>query len=136
MATHSSNLAWEIPQTEEPSRLQSPGSQEWDTTWRLNHHQSELWLFLFSDRVPDLGRKWLGNQGPHFRTPPESASQTATHVLKPQSWNLLSLEMTPKDKLFFPASVSSFGTERVNLPWRLLWDKGKGQRGLTPICGG
>ena len=27
MATHSSNLAWEIPWTEEPSRLQSTGSQ-------------------------------------------------------------------------------------------------------------
>ena len=27
MATHSSILAWEIPQTEEPGRLQSLGSQ-------------------------------------------------------------------------------------------------------------
>ena len=27
MVTHSSNLAWEIPWTEEPSRLQSLGSQ-------------------------------------------------------------------------------------------------------------
>ena len=28
MATHSSILAWEIPWTEEPGRLQSPGSQK------------------------------------------------------------------------------------------------------------
>ena len=28
MATHSSTLAWEIPWTEEPSRLQSMGSQK------------------------------------------------------------------------------------------------------------
>ena len=27
MATHSSNLAWKIPWTEEPGRLQSMGSQ-------------------------------------------------------------------------------------------------------------
>ena len=27
MATHSSTLAWKIPQTEEPGRLQSMGSQ-------------------------------------------------------------------------------------------------------------
>ena len=27
MATHSSILAWKIPWTEEPGRLQSPGSQ-------------------------------------------------------------------------------------------------------------
>ena len=32
MATHSSVLAWEIPWTEEPGGLQSPGSQ------RVSHH--------------------------------------------------------------------------------------------------
>ena len=32
MATHSSNLAWKIPWTEEPGRLQTLGSQESDTT--------------------------------------------------------------------------------------------------------
>ena len=32
MATHSSILAWEIPWTEEPGRLQSIGSQVSDTT--------------------------------------------------------------------------------------------------------
>ena len=31
MATHSSILAWRIPRTEEPGRLQSTGSQELDT---------------------------------------------------------------------------------------------------------
>ena len=32
MAIHSSILAWEIPWTEEPGRLQSKGSQELDMT--------------------------------------------------------------------------------------------------------
>ena len=32
MATHSSTLAWKIPWTEEPGRLQSMGSEESDTT--------------------------------------------------------------------------------------------------------
>ena len=32
MATYSSVLAWEIPWTEEPGRLQSMGSQELDMT--------------------------------------------------------------------------------------------------------
>ena len=32
MSTHSSILAWEIPETEESGRLQSVGSQELDTT--------------------------------------------------------------------------------------------------------
>ena len=32
MAIHSSTVAWKIPWTEEPGRLQSMGSQESDTT--------------------------------------------------------------------------------------------------------
>ena len=36
MATHSSILAWRIPWTEEPGRLQSIGLQESDTTERLS----------------------------------------------------------------------------------------------------
>ena len=37
MATPSRILAWRIPWTEEPGGLQSMGSQELDTTERLNH---------------------------------------------------------------------------------------------------
>ena len=36
IATHSSILAWRIPWTEEPGRLQSMGSQVLDTTEQLN----------------------------------------------------------------------------------------------------
>ena len=42
MATHSRILAWEIPRTEEPGRLQSMGSQESDTTWQLNNHHYSM----------------------------------------------------------------------------------------------
>ena len=41
MAPHSSTLAWKIPWTEEPSRLQSMGSLELDTTKRLHFHTLE-----------------------------------------------------------------------------------------------
>ena len=40
MAPHSSTLAWKIPWTEEPSRLQSMGRKELDTTERLHFHFS------------------------------------------------------------------------------------------------
>ena len=43
MATHSSLLAWRIPWTEEPDGLQSMGSQELDTTERLNHHHLDIY---------------------------------------------------------------------------------------------
>ena len=37
MATHSSILAWRIPWTEEPGRLQSMGRKESDMTEQLTH---------------------------------------------------------------------------------------------------
>ena len=40
MAPHSSTLAWKIPRTKEPGRLQSLGPQELDTTERLHFHFS------------------------------------------------------------------------------------------------
>ena len=51
MATHSSILAWKIPWTEEPSRLQSIGSQESDTTeclslYRLLYSGWEWWKIV------------------------------------------------------------------------------------------
>ena len=42
MAAHSRILAWRIPWTEEPGRLQSTGSQESDTTERLTLHYREF----------------------------------------------------------------------------------------------
>ena len=38
MAPHSSTLAWKIPWTEEPGRLQSMGLEDLDTTERLRFH--------------------------------------------------------------------------------------------------
>ena len=42
METHTSILAWRIPWTEEPGRLQSMGSHESDTTERLSTHTHPL----------------------------------------------------------------------------------------------
>ena len=48
MATHSSILAWRIPHTEEPGRLQSVGSQKL-------RHTEQLTLSLSSWNVMDCG---------------------------------------------------------------------------------
>ena len=50
---HSSILAWRILWTEEPGWLQSMGSQELETTERLNHHcchiiEKQFLLFIYS----------------------------------------------------------------------------------------
>ena len=44
MAPHSSTLAWKIPWTEKPGRLQSLGSLESDTTEWLHFHFSLSWI--------------------------------------------------------------------------------------------
>ena len=61
MAAHSSILTWEIPWTEEPGRLQSMGSQELDTTERLNHHP-HCYLSgasLVAPMVRNLAAMWI-----------------------------------------------------------------------------
>ena len=42
MATYTSILAWETPWTGGPGRLQSMGSQELDTTQRLNNNNRSM----------------------------------------------------------------------------------------------
>ena len=48
MATYSSNLAWRIPWTEEPNRLQSMGSQKVGHNWATNSFTTYevLWCVL------------------------------------------------------------------------------------------
>ena len=49
MATHASIPVWKIPWTEEPSRLQSMGSQNVDTT---EHSLMGLFLYLVYSPLP------------------------------------------------------------------------------------
>ena len=42
MATHSSILAWRIPWTEEPGRLESMGSQRVGHDWATEHEHDEV----------------------------------------------------------------------------------------------
>jgi len=44
MATYSGILAWKIPWTQEPGRLQSTGPQESDMTYQLNHHHQRIYM--------------------------------------------------------------------------------------------
>ena len=72
MATHSSILAWRIPWSKEPDRVQSMGSKELDTTEQLIHthtHTRYLWTFPGGSAVknagsiPGMGRSPGGENG-------------------------------------------------------------------------
>ena len=75
MAPHSSTLAWKIPWTEEPGRLQSMGSLELDTPEQLNtftfhFHALEKEMATHSSvlawRIPGTGKPGgLRSMGSH-----------------------------------------------------------------------
>ena len=86
MATHSSVLAWKIPWMEEPSRLQSMGSQ------RVRHDWATWHSFTFIHRTPLLKlfnvfplclesspNTWPWLQGPCDLTSAPAASLSLTH---------------------------------------------------------
>ena len=54
IATHSSILAWRIPLTEEPGRLQSMELQESDTTEPLSTAHRQNWAPLVAQQVKNL----------------------------------------------------------------------------------
>ena len=88
MATHSSTLAWKIPWTEKPGRLQSMGSQRvghnWATSllsmcwweqqlllWKKNVKEETLSLTL-SLQVPGVSGSGVPHQGGEVRPSPVS----------------------------------------------------------------
>ena len=88
MATHSSILAWEIPWTEEPERLQSMGSQRVGHSWSTNtftfHFVDEPWPLT-------VHRGFLrgGNVGDGVREGPSSTDgnqSQAEHGWAWESW--------------------------------------------------
>ena len=66
MATHSSILAWRIPWTEEPSRLQSMGSQSRTQLKQFSTHVHMHWTSLVAQTVkhlPTMRETWVQSLG-------------------------------------------------------------------------
>ena len=59
MAAHSSILAWRIPWTEEPGRLQSVGSQRVRHDWVTSTTTSASWCAQGKDRQGPCEMRWL-----------------------------------------------------------------------------
>ena len=59
MATHSSTLAWKIPWTEEPGRLQSMGLQSWT---RLSDFTSLHFIWLDWEGINSLLNFFIGGR--------------------------------------------------------------------------
>ena len=77
VATYSSTLAWKIPWTEEPDKLQSMGSQRVGHDWATSLSLFTFW-FQFSS-VQLLSRVWL------FEIPWTAAHQASLSITNSQS---------------------------------------------------
>ena len=64
MAIHSRTIAWKIPWTEEPGRLQSRGCKESDTTERLHFTKAFIVIFIFIHQV--FTEVWKRRSEPDF----------------------------------------------------------------------
>ena len=95
MAPYSSTLAWKIPWTEEPGRLQSMGSLGVGHDWA-----NSLWLFTFMH----WRRKWQPT--PVF-LPGESQGRVGCHL-----WGRTESDMT--ERLHFPFPLSCIGEGNGN----------------------
>ena len=114
MATHSSILAWKIPWTEEPSRLQSMGLQSWTrlSTFsffplpKVGHFRRDLQendlYFLNSFPSASYKRSWHPdpNKTADFKT-------TVCHFLSQLTFQII--------KLVLLASISLSGSKQIEL---------------------
>ena len=82
MATHSSILAWRIPWIEEPSRLQSMGSQSRTQLKRFSMHVHMHWTSLVAQTVkslPTVLETWVQSLG--WEDPLEKEMATHSSIL-------------------------------------------------------
>ena len=84
MATHSSTLAWRIPWTEEPGRLQSIGSQTVRHNWS-NWAQTHARKIYLNSRTYELPL-WLSSPSPQ---PHQNVSSMGTQASPLSGYSLL-----------------------------------------------
>ena len=109
MVTHSSILAWRIPWTEKPGRLQSLGSQKSDTTERLHLHLSFfIIIIIFYCTI----LYWFC----HTST---CIHHGCTRVPHPEPPSLLSAHTIPLSHPSAPAL--SFLYPALNLDWQFIF---------------
>ena len=110
MTTHSSTLAWKIPWTKKPGRLQSMGSQRvghnWATSLRLCHC---VWGSLLASR---LGAKEGWEQG--LSCEPKLIGEEEAHARRSPFGPVLGLATSPWP-MQLPCPLSSHRCQQ--LPW-------------------
>ena len=107
MAIHSSTLAWKIPWTEEPDRLQSMGSQRVRHDWTTSLHfknRKEVFMWL-------NGKESACNTG-HLGLIPGSGKTPGEGNGNPLQYSCLKNHITEE-----PGRLRSMGSQRVGHDW-------------------
>ena len=133
MAPHSSTLAWKIPWTEEPGRLQSMGLLESDTTEQLHFHFSLSRIGEGNDNPlrcsclenpRDGGAWWAAIYGvaqSRTRLKRLSSSSSSSKLKNELPWWLSGKETA------FQCRRQVFDPLVRKIPWRRKWQP-------TPVC--
>ena len=82
MATHPSILAWRIPWTEEPGRLQFMGSQRVRHDWVINTHNTKIHMHLWLLVYPHLRTSLCGCTFSHTHFSMQKIFQRDSHNLR------------------------------------------------------
>ena len=137
MATHSSTLAWKIPWTEEPGRLQPMGSKESGTTERLHTHTlTQLWVPKIQDQVHCMccevseafsaGISPSGCRGasahPSSMAPPPGPPVLITGVPLPEALVPILLGLAPHLPPFLSAPAPSVSPSPLGLHFQVFLD--------------
>ena len=139
MATHSSTLAWKIPWTEEPARLQSMGSLRVGYTERLHFHFSLACVGEGNgsplqcsclENPRDRRASWAAIYGvaqSRTRLKPLSSSSSSSDVLQwplltemKANWCLRCDLREPRDCSSLPSTAPFLGSAKTNLRKPLL----------------
>ena len=135
MATHSSILAWRIPWTEEPSGLQSIGSQ------RVRHKWSDL-ACAHLDRIKQRGtedprnstsslpplvksvpEQWFSTQAAHLGTPGSLSEDSGSNVVSRPAASVSPGNLWQEEMQFLSLQLWKGGASHLNFnkPSRWFW---------------
>ena len=111
MAIHSSTIAWKIPWTEEPGRLQSMGSQRVGHDWAISLHFN---LLLGTSRVVLVVKTLPANAGDARDTSsiPGSGRSLEQEMVTHSSIRAWKIPWTEE-----PGRLQSMGPQRVRHNW-------------------
>ena len=109
MVTQSSTLAWKIPWTEEPGRLQSMGSQrvghDWATSLSLHFYCYRASLVAQTGKnLPVMWETWVWSLGREY--PLEEGMAAHSSIL---AWEIPWMEE--------PGRLQSMGSQRIGHDW-------------------